>query len=116
MLYNKDEIIKEIIHRNRLRNKVHNSFKEFLIYMVPEFYTENKFEDYLDPLVERMEALIKKQELIALSRKYLSVLNEEQSNLAKMVDFWIFTSDISILTPSISSWVNEINKNSPTIK
>jgi hypothetical protein len=84
MIYKSSEIINELKKRSRLRKKCRESFWDFLQFMVPEFFTDYKYDKYMKKLSGRCEALVRKQDLIRFVRAVVNLTYKDQNTIGKM--------------------------------
>ena len=110
MIITKQDALLEMKHRLKLRKQASKKFKVFLMHVVPAFYTELKFDDYLDKLVQRLQDLIEKQYLVREMRAELSKIYVMQKNIAKLTEFFTVTEDKEVLNYYISSWTATVNE------
>ena len=84
MIYKSSSIIEELKKRSNIRKKSREHFWDFLQFMVPEFFTDYKYDKYMKKLSDRCEALVRKQDLIRFVRAVLNLIYREQSVIGKI--------------------------------
>jgi len=107
MIHKKVDIINEVIHRREIRSQCKKSFRSFLQYMVPEFFTDYKFTVYMKELSERTEALIKKQKLVREIRSILNNIYIKQVEIANLAMYYGSRTEIFKLI--IAHWQLKLN-------